>query len=59
MKDDEPKQLNWLEMAQECEDCGTTKGVEHVECPFAAKIKQDYTLHYLCPNCQHERAQDI
>ena len=40
-----------------CEDCG--KQGRRQECPYAAEIHSDYTLHVLCDNCAARRAQDI
>lgn len=42
-----------------CQDCGTTKDVDEVICPFAHEIYGEENLALLCPNCYHERCMDI
>lgn len=42
-----------------CEDCGSTEEVDYVECPYVKEIYDEIQMHWLCPNCKHERAMDI
>jgi hypothetical protein len=46
-------------VAECCEDCKTTEGVEHIPCPFNSDVNGDDTLHWLCGDCAHQRAMDV
>ena len=42
-----------------CEDCETTEGAVLTTCPFAEEIHDERKEVVLCPECRHQRAQDI
>ncbi len=45
-------------MSEPCEDCGATDA-EWVTCPFAFDIYGEESWHWLCHDCEYERAMDI
>lgn len=42
-----------------CIQCGTKENVQKTTNFYNAEIKGDYTLHFICDNCNKNNADDI
>jgi hypothetical protein len=42
-----------------CDFCGSRTDVTRDTDPYASDLRGDHTLHWICEECQHTRAQEL